>query len=255
LLNIFGYHDLKEGPIFNFKGHNLNIKKYDDDTYIYKREHREKIESEVLIPSNEGKVKLALYPIRPIHIPKDISHHIMIILDPPISIPPRTNLSHYLTVPIEIGVFSSSGKDYNLMIDTFSIIQPKYGLYGVPESGVICRLHESSITPEYSSSIYESAALNMVFRNNNSHWALVKTIVMDAYLVDFYLKGNYVFMEKSSFEVEDDKQASINLSGKPPMRDLKLVPVVAESVRKFRLNVLQHVGLSVKGKFLMEYGY
>jgi hypothetical protein len=141
------------------------------------------------------------------------------------------------------------------MIDAFSLSFPKYVLYGQPNMGYICRLHNSIMSSKEKTMQYEEAVVIMKFQNKSPNWTTVNKIVMDAYLVDLYLDGDTVYLEDSNLVIEDDDVASLFLNNKPPLRGLKEVPVAAETVKKFRLGILERTGFGVEGKFIMEHGH
>lgn len=250
----FGKYILKDGLTVKFKDEQFIFKKNGKDSYLYQRKQKNKIVASTIFSSEKDQVDVAIYPIRPIQMPKQIAHNIMIKLDPPIAIHPNSKVIHYLTMPIEIGIFTICKKS-NYMIDAFSLSFPKYGLYGNPDLGYICRLHNSFISSEAKSKKYEEAIIIMKFENKNQNWVTVNKIVMDAYMVDLYIKDDVVYLEDSEMVIGIDNVASLFLNNKSPLRGLKEVPVAAETVKKFRRGILERTGFGVKGKFIMEYGY
>ena len=253
-MNKYGRYTIEDGFTIKFRDDQISLKKIGEDSYVYRRDHKGKKSSKTVFSSRKGKVKLAIYPVRPIQIPRQLAHNIMVKLDSPIAIPPTSSCTYHLTMPIEIGVFTIS-KKRNYMIDAFSLSFPKYGLYGNPDLGYICRLHTSIISSEEKAVKYEEADIIMKFQNKSSTWATVNRIVMDAYMVDLYLSGDTVYLEDSNLVIEDGDVASLFLNNKPPLQGLKEVPVAAESVKKFRLGFLGRKGFGVEGKFIMEHGY
>ncbi len=250
----FGQFKVKEGLVAQFLGEKLTLAKDGEESYLYCREHEGEKVADRIFSSNGGNVELAIYPIRPIMIPQQFAHHILIKLDPPITIAPNSDITHRLTMPIEIGVFTSN-EVQNYLIDVFSLNAPKYALYGLPESGYICRLHTSHISTSDKAKQYETATVIMRFENHTQDWATISKIVMDAYMIDFYLKGDNVYLEDSNMVVENGAIASLYLNNKPPMPGLTEVPMATETVTKFRLSILERTGFGVTGKFVMEQGY
>ena len=251
----FGKFDVDDGLKFKFRKDKLTLEKAEGDSYLYERVHEGESVAKTLFSSGGGKVQLAVYPVRPIQVPKQLSHNIMVKPEPTISIPPGSHVIHHLTMPIEIGVFVANDKDHNYMIDAFSLSFPKYLLYGTPDSGYICRLHKSGIFSKPTAKPYEEAVIIMRFENKTTQWVTISKVVMDAYLVDLYLKGDTVYLEQSGMVIEAGNVASVFLKNKPPLSGLYEVPMVAEMVRKFRLNILARTGFGVAGKFIMEHGY
>ena len=250
----FGSYAIEDGFSIQFRKNKISLTKTGEDSYIYRRDHEGESASKTVFSSKKGKVKLAIYPVRPIQMPRRLAHNIMVKLESPIALPPKSSVTHHLTMPIEIGVFTISKKS-NYMIDAFSLSFPKYGLYGTPDMGYICRLHNSTISSEEEAVQYEEAEIIMKFQNKSANWATIHKIVMDAYMVDLYLSGDTVYLEASNLVIEDGDVASLFLNNKPPLQGLEEVPVAAESVKKFRLGFLDRTGFGVEGKFIMEHGY
>jgi hypothetical protein len=251
-LGKFGSYDLLEKIDIDFEGEHLLVEKVEDDTYLYERCRDEKTISKRNF-SSKGNSKLSIYPVRPIQVPKLIAHNVMIKLNPPLSIGPNSSVTQRITMPIEIGVFLSNSKK-NYMIDVFELSKPKYALYGIPNSGYICRSYESSLT-ENKEEPYKSAIVIMKFENKFTDWVTVNKIVMDAYTIDLYLKDDTVYLEDSQMTITNRSTASIKLNNKPPIPGLKAVPMAEEVVKKFRLGLLGKTGFGVEGIFQMEHGF
>ncbi len=250
----FDQYAVKDGLSISFRDEQITLENISEDSYVYRRKHKDETISKTIFSSKKGEVKLAIYPVRPIQMPRQLAHNIMVKLNPPITLPPNSHVTHHLTMPIEIGVFTISKKS-NYMIDAFSLSFPKYVLYGQPNMGYICRLHNSIMSSKEKTMQYEEAAVIMKFQNKSPNWTTVNKIVMDAYMVDLYLDGDTVYLEDSNLVIEDDDVASLFLNNKPPLRGLKEVPVAAETVKKFRIDILERTGFGVAGKFIMEHGY
>ena len=250
----FGQYAIKDGLSVSFKDEQITLENIRGDSYIYRRKHMDETTSETIFSSKKGEVKIAIYPVRPIQMPRQLAHNIMVKLDPPVALPPNSHITHHLTMPIEIGVFTISKKS-NYMVDAFSLSFPKYTLYGQPNMGYICRLHHSSISSEEKTMQYEEATIMMKFQNKSPNWVTINKIVMDAYEVDLYLDGDTVYLEDSNLVIGEDDVASLFLNNKSPLRGLKEVPVAAETVKKFRRDILERTGFGVTGKFIMEHGY
>lgn len=250
----FKRYKLEDGLIVEFKNEKIILKDNGEDFFLYQRIKNNKIVASTIFSSKKGKVELAILPIRPIQMPKQVAHHIMVKLESPIAIPPNSKTIHYLTMPIEIGIFTIC-KNIHYMIDAFSLSLPKYGLYGTPDLGYICRFHISSISSKENAKQYEEAVILMKFKNNSPTWVTVSKIVMDAYLVDLYIKNDIVYLEDSNLLIENENEAFVFLNNKPPLSDLEEVPVAAENVKKFRIGIIERSGFGVQGKTCMEYGY
>lgn len=253
--NKFGIFSIKDDLFFQFKDNSIKLERTDSNSYLYQRIKNEKIISEHKILFQSSEDELAIYPARPITQPQPISHHILIRIDPPVVIPPRASVTHNLLMPIEIGVFTTSGTSNNYLIDSFSLLNPKFALYGLPESGYICRYYKSNSGEKINAEKYLEASIIMRFENSLDDWISIQKIVMDAYMIDFYLKGDDVYLEDSNMVIENGNIASVYLNNKPPIPKLEEVPMANEEVKKFRLTILDRAGFGVAARFVMEHGY
>jgi len=251
----FGIFSIKDDLSFQIKDHSIHLEKIGSNSYLYQRKKDDQIISERTIFFQSPEEELAIYPTRPISQPQPLSHHILIKIDPPIVIPPRTNVTHNLLMPIEIGVFTTHGVTNNHLIDSFSLSNPKYALYGLPETGYICRYYKSNSRLNTKAEKYLEALIIMKFENSLDEWASVQKIVMDAYMVDFYLKEDDVYLEDSNMVIENGNIASVYLNNKPPIPNLEEIPMANEEVKKFRLTILDRAGFGVAARFIMENGF
>jgi hypothetical protein len=260
----FGLYELEDGFELEIKSEKISLKELSGGTFRYTREHEGETVAERLFSDGDSSVKLALWPARPINIPQPLGRHIMLRLNPAISLPPESQATHHLTMPIEIGVFTVSngtngnndgeGNSKNYMIDTFSLIHPRYALYGPAATGYICRLHDTAPNHEVTPVPYEEAAVIMRFENNLTDWVTITRLVLEANMVDLYSKEDIVYLEDSHIVIENGKIATVFLNNKPPLPGLQEVPM-PEITKKIRLSLLDRTGLGSACKSTMEYGY
>ncbi len=255
----FGTYEVKDGLGIELRDQKMTLKSTGGDSFRYSREHNGVTAAERLFSNKDASVQLALWPSRPTNIPQPICHHIMLRLQPAISLPPKSQTTHHLTMPIEIGVFAVSkrangnGGDI-YMIDTFSLSRPRYALYGTPEAGYICRLHDTVPDHAAKPTPYEEAAVVMRFENSLDDWVTITRLVIEADLVDLYAKEDTIYLEDSNVTVQDGTVASVFLNNKPPLAGLQEIPM-AESAKKIRLSLLERTGLGDFCRFTMEHGY
>lgn len=121
---------------------------------------------------------IVINPVEPVHLPQEITGTIEFHF-PSLALMPLSEVTIYLTFPVEIGVFSETDETYNL-IDVFSLASPKYSLYGTPERGVITRHVESAIstTPPAPDPL-EEGVLTLTIRNTGRDWVWVSRAVFE----------------------------------------------------------------------------
>jgi len=253
-MGLFGLYSLKDRLAIEINNERIIVEKKSIDTFCYRRERSDEIIESKIFTANSA-TELSVTPLRPIHLHQQIARHVMVCINPSFSLPPRSEVSLTLTVPIEVGVLASVVETSDHLLDFFSISKPKYALYGPPESGFICRFHNSDLNNSAGSMPYAEATAFVRFENPTSSWVSVHRIVMDAYMFDLYLKDDIVYLEDTKVIIDDEKTAQVLLNNKPPMPGLQEAPIVSDALKRFRLGLLERTGLGVKDRFLMEYGY
>ncbi len=256
----FGIYDSRDGLEIELRSEKMSLKNVGGDNFRYRREHKGEVVAERLFTNKDTSVQLALWPTRPINTPQPLCHHVMLRLNPAISLPPHSKATHHLTMPIEVGIFTVSkavnndGGSNNYMIDTFSLTRQRYALYGTPEAGYICRMHDTVPDRVAKPVPYEEAAVIMRFENSLDDWVTFTRLVFEANMADLYAKDDTVYLEDSNVVIEEGKLADVFLNNKSPLPGLDEVPM-AESTKKIRLSLLSRTGLGDSTKFTMEYGY
>jgi hypothetical protein len=122
---------------------------------------------------------ITINPVEPVHLPQEVTGTIEFHF-PPIAVAPLSEVTVFLTFPVEIGVFSGSEGSYSL-IDVFSLGKPKYSLYGTPERGVITRHVETGIHNEPPRvNPLEEGILELAIRNTGKDWVWVSRAVFES---------------------------------------------------------------------------
>lgn len=122
---------------------------------------------------------ITINPVEPVNLPQEVTGTVEFHFTP-VALSPLSEVSVYLTFPVEIGVFSGPEDSYTL-IDVFTLKKPKYSLYGTPEKGVITRHVETRIyndPPQVNP--LEEGILSLVIRNTGRDWVWVSRAVFES---------------------------------------------------------------------------
>ena len=143
---------------------------------------------------NADRGKLIVCPVEPVNAPDEsISEHLLIELEQPLVIEPGSTDTFFLKFPVEIGSFLVDPKDVE-RIDIFTLTQPKYTLYGPPESGIICKWWKSDVystAPEVDR-LFEGV-LRVKITNNYREWMELAKLVFRAFdMKIFYNEHAYM---------------------------------------------------------------
>jgi hypothetical protein len=123
---------------------------------------------------------VVITPIEPVTQPKEITHYVMIELKNPLVLPPGKRVTYFVTFPLEVGVYVTV-KGVVTPIDWFTLTNPKYTLYGTPDTGIICKWWESSVyskPPDVNP--YLEGIMKVHLYNTTNSWVELTRMVFDA---------------------------------------------------------------------------
>lgn len=236
------------GPPFaiEHEGHRISVD-VEGELCIYRRtceyETLEKVLSDV-------HTSFFIGPVEPVNLPKAITHTLLIEFQRPVMAAPGGKQKIFLKFPVEIGIFISGKNgeksgDHEL-IDIFSLVHPKYTLYGTSNRGKICRYWKSDVglvrplpDPRYEGD------LELDIINDTDAWIEITKVVLNAYAMRLYYgmdQGHERISTKAFMKIINRKLAetgSVNYSG-----DMNS-SVSLYAPRKHILNAIREV---------MEYG-
>ena len=176
---MFGRHDYPGR--FEGDGVSFCIEK-DGALYRYRRACGDNGKERLL---SLAETELFVHPVEPVNLPREVTRFFEITF-PSITISPDSNATIYLTFPLEIGVILKRNTEYQLL-DVFSKVQPKYSLYGIPESGVITRYWQSPVSDTMTvSGTGETGVLRLHIRNSSKSWVDVARAVFDVTYMPIY---------------------------------------------------------------------
>lgn len=186
---MFGPYDIPFRIEHN--GITLSIEK-EGNLYIYTREAIYSSEEKVLL-FNKGKV--LLNPIEPLNRPKEITSFLLIEFEKAIVVGPGTSQIIYIKFPIEVGVFISNNKNFEIL-DVLTMVNQKYTLYGDPSTGIICKYWSSSVYSEIPvMDPIKEGVIEVTIENTTSRWIEVSKSVFNAYDMKIFYNQYLVSMK------------------------------------------------------------
>ncbi|MEM1579363.1 MAG: DUF432 domain-containing protein [Archaeoglobaceae archaeon] len=174
---------------------NLNISLRDLRIWVedegFLRYHRklgsEEIEK-ILVKDSE----IIVNPVEPVNLPKNITNYLLIQFEKPILLEPVSSVEVFLTFPIEIGVFITKNWAFE-DIDIFSLLRPKFALYGEPRGGVIARYWCSGVFSRIPKvDPLENGIIKLKIENLSDSWCEVTKAVFDVYGMKIYYSESLV---------------------------------------------------------------
>ena len=212
----------------------------EDNLYTYKRKAFYGTEEKILL-FDTGKV--LLNPIEPLNRPKEITSFLLVEFEKSIVIGPGTSKIIYIKFPIEIGVFISNNKNFEIL-DVLTLVNQKFTLYGDPASGVICKYWNSSVyskIPETNPMM--EGVTEVKIENTTTRWVEVSKAVFNAYDMRIYYSHSLVSM-KAKMKILGDQMAETVFSNAP------LKAGMTKSIELYTAGKVSVLG----PKFLMEGG-
>ncbi|AEA47150.1 DUF432 domain-containing protein [Archaeoglobus veneficus] len=177
---IYGSHEYG----FSYSGDDLTVECGEVYRRICRGDHVEKILS--------GGKKFIINPVEPVNLPREVTHYLCIDFKKPVLIESGASITVFVKFPVEICVFVN-GKGVS-PIDVFSLVTPKYTLYGNPKSGVICRWYESDVYTEVpETDPLREGIISLRIHNSSDDWVEVTKAVFDSYAMKIYY-GDIVSM-------------------------------------------------------------
>ena len=144
--------------------------------------------AQATILTDKEQAVIGVFPVPPVFTPKQVAMNLYLKFRFPVIVDQRSEVVVYAKMPIEIGVFRQSD-DEELQIDVFSPTPQRYALYGLPESGVVCRYTDSDasatkedIAPEK----YHEALVRIRIRNDIDNIVKITKVIipMDSVILD-----------------------------------------------------------------------
>ena len=151
----------------------------DNDSYIYRRDGAG-AEVEKFVAAQ--KSVLLFSPVEPMHLPAAISTLLMIELEHPMIIEPRTNRTIFVTYPLEIAVIIAPSRADEYIIDLFTLNRAKFTLYGNVRDGKVCKYWKSSAYKDKPVvNPLQLGVMKLDIHNAGNKWAEVNRAVFSAY--------------------------------------------------------------------------
>lgn len=163
----------------------------EDDSLLYKRRDNEETFDKIFMGTGE----IAINPIEPVNLPKNISPFLLIELEKPVLIEPVSKQKIFVTFPAEIGVFVSQSNNRYKILDIISLTKEKYTLYGTQTHGMICKYWKSDVfTSSPKTDILHEGVIELDIANETNEWMEVKKVVFNAYGMKIYHGDNKLSM-------------------------------------------------------------
>ena len=196
----YGLYDIKENLELFLPNTEIKIEQIGNNAFSYFRKDSEGKVIEKMIPTKSDDVKIELAPIRPLNHPARRTGYVFLKFDKEIFLSENSAASIFVHCPIEIGVFlvHNSHRD-SLDWITCNPVNSRFGLYGPPDTGTLCKYAEVSLATDYGDSIpYVEGVMKIVLENTLHTGQTVSKVI-------FPITDNSIFYEDSKAIIDGIK--------------------------------------------------
>ena len=170
----------------------IKFERIGENAFSYFRRDSEGKIIEKMIPSKSNELKIELAPIRPLNYPARRTGYIFLKFDKEIYLSQNSAASIFVHCPIEIGIFLiHDSKPESLDWITCNPLNSRFGLYGPPDTGTLCKYAEVSLATDFSDSIpYVEGVMKIVIENDLESGQTVSKVI-------FPITDNSLYYEDS----------------------------------------------------------
>lgn len=215
---MYGYYKSPLNPLRISKdGIHLQIKK-DGNTLHYERTILNDSIEKILLTKDCG---IIINPIEAHKIRNQVTPYLLIEFEKSVFVEPKGTNIVYITFPIDIGVFISGHKNYDLL-DIFTLAKQKYTLYGDPRNGVICKYHKSPVLTSIPTNLNPliNGVVKLKLINTTDAWIEITKSVFDSHEMKVYFNEALVSM-RANMKILNEKIAETEFVNSGIKRGMK----------------------------------
>lgn len=234
---MFGYHDIPLKIVQ--EGISLSVQK-DRGGLVYKRDCLDEHVEKRLLATNG---RILVNPVEPLNKPKALTQYLLVEFEKTLAIEPEGTEKIFLTFPIEIAVYISRDKDFEV-IDILTLTRQKFTLYGDPRNGILCKYWKSDVFSTMPSvNPIQEGLMELTVANTNAQWVEITKAVFNAYGMKLHYSNTMVSM-KASINLKTRNRAETDFLDSPLKKGMKK-SLEVYATRKMSLTA---------PKFIMEFG-
>ena len=175
----YGVYDLSDNLELFLPNTSIKFQKISDNAFSYFRENSEGKIVEKIIPVKSDDIKIELAPIRPLNYPARRTNHVFLKFDKEIYLGKNSAASIFVHCPVEIGIFLIHNSNHeSLDWVTCDPLSSRFGLYGTPDTGTLCKYAKVSLASDYGDSIpYVEGVMQIVVENTLSFGQTISDVV------------------------------------------------------------------------------
>lgn len=215
----YGIYKIAESLEISLPNYLIKFERVGDNAFSYARHDSEGNVVEKMIPSKSNEIKVEVAPIRPLNHPARRTNYLFLKFDKDIYLSRDSAASIFVHCPIEIGIFlvHDSNRE-SLDWVTCDPVNSRFGLYGSPDTGTLCKYAEVSLATDYDDSIpYVEAVMQIVIENSLPTGQTVNKVI-------FPITDNSIFYDDSK-SILDGIKVTLKKRAVVSIADVKVEPV------------------------------
>jgi len=188
----YGVYEINENLELFLPDTVIKIEKIGENAFSYYRKDSEGKISEKMIPAKSDSIKIEMAPIRPLNHPARRTGYVFLKFDKDIYLSQNSAASIFVHCPIEIGVFLiNDSKRESLDWITCNPANSRFGLYGSPDTGTLCKYADVTLATDLSDSVpYVEGVMKIIIENDLDFGKTVSKVV-------FPVTDNSLYYENS----------------------------------------------------------
>ena len=196
----YGVYDVDDALELVLPDTEIKIERVGDNAFSYFRKNSDGKIIEKMIPVKSEKIKIELAPIRPLNHPARRTNYVFLKFDKEIYLSSNSAASIFVHCPIEIGIFLINGSDReSLDWITCDSLNSRFGLYGSPDTGTLCKYAEVTLATDMTDSIpYVEGVMKIILENNLDSGQTVSKVI-------FPITDNSLYYEDSKSIIDGIK--------------------------------------------------
>ncbi|HJJ23116.1 MAG TPA: DUF432 domain-containing protein [Nitrosopumilus sp.] len=236
----YGVYEVNENLELSFPNTEIKIERIGKNVFSYSRNDSESNLVKKIIPTKSNDLTIEISPIRPLNYPARRTSYMYLEFESPVFLSENSAATVFARCPIEIGVFLLHNEHKN-PLDWFTCdpLNSRFGLYGAPDSGTLCKYSSSEIAESYEDSIpFFNAVLEINLKNELDSGHSISKVIFPISDYSVYYKNskaiidsvNAIMKKKITLEIFD-------VSSKPIQTDWAKSPTYEHTIDIKRIDM------------------
>src|SRR3989338_197097 len=216
----YGRYSVKDELELEFPSTKISISRIDNEKFSYKRTNSENESINKIISAKSPGFGIEVAPVIPVNLPKHKTDFLFLRLTEKLFLNKNSSAEIVIPLPIEIGVFYiEHNKAETFDFFTCDPLHSRYGLYGQPEEGMLCKYAKVSLINANEESPFVYAKMKVFVHNELDKGVSLGKIVFPVTDHELYYKDANVLVDNLKVAVKH-------------IGALELVEVIQDTVKK-----------------------